>query len=666
MSQVSATRAVFEEIIELINSGEMQSAINLCEESLERFPRDVNILGLLGAIYLKQNRHEEAEGILRRTIEMAPSFAKPHEDLGILLFDLGRAEEAIPLLEQAAHLDPKSETALFNLGKARAKAGKGKEADEAFEAAFKLNPTRKLLAEAASLHAEGKFEEAERKYRAVLNEEPNNVNALRMLAMIAAAAQHIEDAERLLRKVTKLAPDYFTAQVDLGRIYKEQDRYEDAMACFRKAIELEPNNPKPWFLLAGTLAPAALTHDAVEAYQKCLSIRPDHAGALLGLGHTLKTVGRQEEGIAAYRRCIDLKPDNGETYWSLANLKTFRFTDEELAQMEQRLGSGEIKHESSEVNFMFALAKAYEDREDYDTAWKWYEEGNAKQRGLVSYDPVHAEVTNNALLDVFDEELFERLAGQGCSDDSPIFVLGLPRSGSTLIEQILASHSQVEGTSELPYLARVAASLNLNRADGINYPEAVRELKGDNLVQLGEDYLGYAQMHRTEGTTRFIDKMPNNFPNIGLLHLILPNAKIIDARRHPMDACLGNYRQLFAKGQNFTYDLTEIGEYFLQYQRMMDHWQALLPGKILTVQYEDNVTDFENQVRRIIEFCELPWEESCLRFYETDRPVRTASSEQVRQPIYADSLNYWKRYEDKLDELKEVLDPVLPRYAQPG
>ena len=450
--------------------------------------------------------------------------------------------------------------------------------------------------------------------------------------------------------------------MDLGRVYKEQDRYEEAIARFRKAIEIEPKNPKPWYMLAATLAPAALTGEAVDAYRRCIELKPDHAGAWLGLGHTLKTVGRQDEGIAAYRRCIELKPDNGETYWSLANLKTFRFSDGELRKMEERLASGEIHHESSAVNFMFALAKAYEDRGDFETAWRWYRDGNDKQRGLVSYDPAQLQITDDAILDVFDGHLLEQLAGQGCEDPSPIFVLGLPRSGSTLIEQILASHTMVEGTSELPYLARVASSLNRNRADGVNYPEAVRELEGRHLKQLGEDYLAYAQMHRIEGTPRFIDKMPNNFPHIGLLHLILPEAKIIDARRHPLDACLSNYRQLYAKGQNFSYDLFELGEYYLEYQRMMDAWHERLPGRILTVQYEDNVTDFEHQVRRIIEFCELPWEDACLRFYETDRPVRTASSEQVRQPIYSDSLNYWKRYEGKLGELIEAIEPIRDRY----
>ena len=243
-------------------------------------------------------------------------------------------------------------------------------------------------------------------------------------------------------------------------------------------------------------------------------------------------------------------------------------------------------------------------------------------------------------------------------------MLGLPRSGSTLVEQILASHSQVEGTSELPYLGRVAMSLNRNRADGVNYPEAVRELEAAHLTALGEDYINYAQLHRTEGKPFFIDKMPNNFPTIGFLNLILPQAKIIDARRHPLDACVGNFRQHYAKGQTFSYDLTDLGEYCLQYLRMMDHWHEALPGRILTVQYEEMVTDFENQAHRLLDHCELPWEEACGRFYETERPVRTASSEQVRQPIYTGALNFWRNYERHLDELIEIVEPVRARYRK--
>jgi len=281
-----------------------------------------------------------------------------------------------------------------------------------------------------------------------------------------------------------------------------------------------------------------------------------------------------------------------------------------------------------------------------------------------NYDPVRTETMNDAIVNVFDREFLQKNSGKGNPSPEPIFIVGLPRSGSTLLEQILASHSMVEGTAELPYAGIVSQSLNRNRADGINYPHAVRELGPQHFHQLGQDYLDLAQIHRTEGKPRFIDKMPNNFPHVGFLHLILPKAKIIDARRYPMDSCLSCFRQLFARGQSFTYDLTDIGEYFLQYERMMDYWHEVLPGRCLTVQYEDMVTDFDNQVARLLEYCELPFEENCARFYETDRPVRTASSEQVRQPVYTRSINFWRNHESHLDELKEVLAPVLPRYAQ--
>jgi hypothetical protein len=362
-----------------------------------------------------------------------------------------------------------------------------------------------------------------------------------------------------------------------------------------------------------------------------------------------------------------MRPGNGETYWSLANLKTFKLSDEDIQAMEAQVARQDQDEDldtQSRVNFLFALAKAYEDRGDFDRAWAYYEEGNFTQRMEENYDPVRTEVMNDEIIKVYDAEFLARYSGTGNPSPEPIFIIGLPRSGSTLLEQILASHSMVEGTAELPYAGIVANSMNRNRADGVNYPRAVRELSGQHFHRLGQQYLDLARIHRTEGRLRFIDKMPNNFPAVGLLHLILPNCKIIDARRYPMDSCLSCYRQLFARGQSFTYDLTDIGEYFLEYQRMMDYWHEVLPGRCLTVQYEDLVMDFDNQVRRLLEYCELPWEENCARFYETDRPVRTASSEQVRQPVYSRSINFWRNHASHLAELKAVLEPVLPRYAQ--
>lgn len=665
MSRSFATQSTLFETIELINSGQIGRAEAICRAAVERNDQDVNMTALLGATLYKAGKAEEAERWLRHTMRLAPNFAKPWSDLGQLLLDTRRPEEALDTLEQAVRLDPDDSDAWFSLGKARALLGRGAAADEAFEKSFELNPGRKALAQAAEHQQAGRWAEAEKICRDILRRDPRDVNALRLLGTCAAHAGRLREAERLLRRAVTQAPDYAEARRDLGRLFKEQQRLEEAIAEFEKAIELEPGVFQGHFLLASVLAPAARSYDAIEAYRKVIELRPKHAGGWLGLGHMLKTVGRQEEAIEAYRECIRLKPGNGEIYWSLANLKTYQLSDADIAEIQAQLALDKNEVDSqSRVNFLFALAKAWEDRGDFERAWRDYEEGNSTQRMDENYDPVRTEVLNDAIIQVFEPELLESRRGQGHPSNEPIFIVGLPRSGSTLLEQILASHSQVEGTAELPYVGIVSNSVSRNRADGVNYPHAVRSLDAAQLRQLGQDYLDLARIHRTEGRPRFIDKMPNNFPAVGFLQLVLPNAKIIDARRYPLDSCLSCYRQLFARGQSFTYDLTDIGEYFLQYQRMMDYWHDVLPGRVLTVQYEDMVTDFENQVRRLLDYCELPFEENCVRFWETERPVRTASSEQVRQPIYTQSIHRWRRYEQQLGELIEVLQPVLPRYAQ--
>jgi hypothetical protein len=331
--------------------------------------------------------------------------------------------------------------------------------------------------------------------------------------------------------------------------------------------------------------------------------------------------------------------------------------------MERHVASEGLSTQS-QVNFLFALGKAYEDRDDHARAWQYYRRGNEMQRTEVSYDPVQMETLNDRIVATFTAEFVASMQAAGDPDPGPIFILGLPRSGSTLLEQVLASHSAVEGTAELPYVGRLATSLGRHGVPSARYPEVVRTVDPDRFAVLGAEYLALARMHRRTAAPRFIDKMPNNFPNIGLIALMLPNARIVDARRHPLDACLSCYRQLFAKGQNFTYDLTEIGEYYLQYQRLMDHWSDVMPGRVLTVQYEEIVADFENQVRRLLDFCGLPWEDACLRFYESERPIRTPSSEQVRQPIYSRSVGHWRNYERHLGELIEVVAPIRDRYRR--
>ncbi|MFT6286464.1 MAG: tetratricopeptide (TPR) repeat protein [Halieaceae bacterium] len=661
MTQSNAPRSLFETIVEHMQANQHDVAIARCREALSRYPSDINLLALLGAALGDQGEFEEAESALRKVIDLAPTFAKPYEDLGILFMHQKRPEAAVPLLEKATRLDSKLEAAHFQLGVALAAIGRGKEADTAFEQSFELSPTRKMMALAGEHHQAGRLQDAEQLCRKVLQQNPKQVDALRMLGLIAAAAGDLDEAESLLRQALVEAPDHVPAMFELGRVLKELDRNEDAIEVYQAVIKIQPDNAKAWFRLGGTLGPAALTEQAVDAYKQCLQLNPNHAGAWLGLGHMLKTLGQQEEGIAAYQRCREIEPDLGEVYYSLANLKTYRFDDEELTQMKQRVESDAVKN-TSEVNFLFALAKALDDRGEFEQAWHYYERGNANQRMLVSYDPVMTETTNDDLISYFSRDCLSRFGGAGNPDQAPIFVLGMPRSGSTLVEQIIASHSQVEGTSELPYIGRLSKSLNRNRADGMRYPQVLDELEPRHFHQLGSRYLEMASMHRVEGAPRFIDKMPNNFPSVGFIHCLLPNAKIIDARRHPMDTCVGNLRQLYARGQTFSYDQVDLGEYYLQYQRMMDHWEEVLPGKVLRVQYEDTVNDLESQVSRILEFLGLPWEDQCLNFHTTDRAVRTASSEQVRQPIYTSGVGYWKNYETHLDELHETLEPILSRY----
>ncbi len=541
MNSPLAPKSVFDQALGLIDAGDFGAAEARCRAALVRYPRDVNIQALLGALLVKMDRGEEAETTLRAVIAAAPTFAKPHEDLGHLLVHANRPADALPILERATRLDPTLERAWFTLGKTLALLRRGPEADAAFEKCFALSPERRLMALAAEHHKEGRIEEAERLYRQVLRRSPRNVDAMRLLALIAVKMGHADDAENLLEHAISIAPDFQLAILDLGRLRKNQDRYGEALECFDRAIALDPSQAQAHYLRAGTLARASFTQEAIDSYRECLMRRPGHIGALLGLGHVLKAVGEYEEAVASYNDCIRHAPHFGETYWSLANLKTYRFDDAMVAEMEKRAATADTDAEveaeasvQSEVNFLFALAKAHEDRGDFARAWDFYRRGNEKQRSEVHYDPVQTEVMNDRLVGTYTAEFLASKADAGHSDSSPIFILGLPRSGSTLLEQILASHSQVEGTSELPYIGRMATSLNRNHAEGVNYPESMHELAPAHLERLGGDYLELARMHRRSAAPRFIDKMPNNFPNVGFISLILPNAR--DHRRAPPPA----------------------------------------------------------------------------------------------------------------------------------
>ena len=655
-----AARRAFDRAVRLMKAHDFAAAGALLEAALEHAPNDPNLLRLLGVSLTKQNRNAEAEKTLTRVVRLVPNFALAHENLADALLQQGRLDEAARSLKTAIRHNPESDAANRKLVEVLALTGRGDEADEAFRHSLEGDPDRAAIVEAMELNRIGESKQSEKILRGLLRRNPEHLDALRLMGVHCARKELYNDAEAFFRRAVDLAPDFWLAWINLGAALNEQQKFDEADTAYKQALQLKPESVFTLEKLGANSLFDGRHEDAVYYLDAALERDPAHFPSLLCLGHVLKTVGRQEEAIDAYRRCAAARPDFGEAYWSLANLKTFRFSGSEVREMEKQLDgvSGKADGEDSEIAFSFALAKAFEDRRNYGKAFEYYSRGNARKRPRLNYDPIEFQRTNDRIIDVFTREFFEERAGQGCEDDSPILIVGLPRSGSTLLEQILASHSQVEGTAELHYLLRLATETGMTRSDGVRYPECMLEMKPHHFRDLGREYMENTERHRS-GARYFTDKMPNNFTGIGFLQAILPNAKVIDARRHPLDSCLGSFKQLFARGQIFTYDLYDLAHCYIQYMRLIDHWNEALPGKLLTVHYEDVVSDLEQQARRIAAHCGLGWEDGMLRYHETERAVKTASSEQVRQPIYSGSVNLWRRYEDELGELIDYLEPVL-------
>jgi len=466
------------------------------------------------------------------------------------------------------------------------------------------------------------------------------------------------DSEALLRRATQLAPDHVSAWLNLGVILAEQNRRMEAIECFKKATRLEPAHAGAWALLGNAYAQASYPEKSVQAYRRSLKLTPDVAHNQMSLGHVLKTVGDQDGALSAYREAIRLRPQFGEVYWSMANLKIFKFENEEVNEMLKQVGRESLT-ESEDVHFRFALGKALEDKKDYDQAWHYYHTGNQHKRMTVEYDPDEARNRRKDIREVFSRAFLDENEGNGLNAPDPILILGMPRSGSTLIEQILASHSQVEGTSELPNLGNISASIGRYRSDNLQFPQTCLNLRKKDWRAYGQQYIDETRRYRETDKPFFTDKLPNNFPMVGFLHLILPNAKVINTFRHPIDTLLGNYKQLFGHGQNFTYDMYDLADYYKQYHRIIRHWHDVLPGKVLDVHYEDTVLDLEGQVRRILDHCGLGFEQACVNFHKNTRSVKTASSEQVRQPIYTGALGTWRRYEQHLDIWKAEMEDII-------
>jgi len=634
-------------------------AEELCRDYLSQNPGCTEHLRLLSHALMKQKRFTEAEEKLRFAISLSPDYPQLYEDLGSAFAMQSRYEEAIPELEKAIRLQPALPLAHKKLGQALAAVGRGKEADEEFQVYIDGDPNREAIIKAADLLNEDKTEEAIDILQAILKSTPDHVNAMRYLALAYRRGEKkLQDAEALLKSATRLAPDFIPAWFDLGSLLSLRDKRMEAIAAYQKVVQLDPDNAAAWGGLGSAYAIAMYPDKSAEAYAKSVALKPDVPNVLMGQAHVLKTLGDQAEALKSYRAAIKIKPEFGEVYWSMANLKIFQFEEEEVSSMLQQLESDNLT-ESEEIHFRFALGKAFEDKKDYEQAWHYYHTGNQQQRMTVEHHPLKMETRHSQLKQIFNKEFLQERADVGYDVSDPILIVGLPRSGSTLIEQILASHTLVEGTSELPVLGKLSESIGQYRTDGIKYPEAAKDLRNKDWRAYGQQYIEETQRHRVTDKPFFTDKLPNNFPQVGLLSLILPNAKVINARRHPFDSCLGSYKQLFSKGQNFTYDMLDLAHYYQLYDAMMKHWHEVLPGKVLDVHYEETVDDLENQVRCILDFCDLPFEQSCVDFHQTERAVKTASSEQVRQPIYTGALGTWRRYEKHLDLWQEQLGDIV-------
>jgi tetratricopeptide (TPR) repeat protein len=633
-------------------------AADLCRDALLDEPRDDKMRVLFGTVLVRQNKFSQAETELRDVISRFPEIPKAHRELGNALIAQGKGDDAIACYKRVIELTPDNPAAHRDLAMAFKTLGRSDDAERALDESFELDPERKELVLALEHQRAGEFGKAEIICRDILRRDPRNVNATRMLGTLARDLGKSRLAARMLRNAVKLAPDFFGARLDLARALIEIDELDECEELLKNTIRMQPDMPATFSVLGNLYSKRGQFEEAVKIYEEAIRLQPNHGPSLAAMGHALKTIGQQERSIDTYRNCITRHPEFGEAYWALANLKTFRFNDDEIETMERHINDEKLSDETR-VNFNYALGKAHEDRENYDRAFACYHKGNELRRPHENYDPVQTEAVHDQIIETITPELLESNSGFGDPDPAPLFIVGLPRSGSTLIEQILASHSQVDGTHELPDLPRIIRAINEQRPQGDGYPQGLKHY-GEELKELGQQYLEWTKRYRKDAPY-FTDKMPNNFASIGLIALILPNARVVNARRHPLDSCMGCYKQLFYKGQSFTYDLVELGEYYLEYQRMMDHWHQVVPHMVLDIQYEDMVADQENQTRQLIEHCGLPWEDGVLRFYETDRAVITASSEQVRQPIYSKSVNSWRRFEDHLEPLIEVLEPLLAK-----
>ena len=647
------------EATDAVKDGSFEHALNLLKVILKDHPDHIDSLYLaaVSSRYLRQ--FEDSKKFIEHLLLNAPDMGRAYQELGHLNRDMGDEEQAVVHYRQACELNPALIAGWNYLYQYFAKNNNKPAADHALEQINKLQSLPGVLLYIDQILNEGRLGMAEAKCRAFLKENPTHTHAMSLLAEIANRLGYFDDAEFLLEKAVEFNPNDGDLRMKYATILRKKQKFAKTMEQVNILCDQYPDNLTYQAQKASEIMQNGDHEEAITLLDHILSKNPYNFSTLTSKGHAQKTLGRTDQAIQSYQSAYQIKPDHGEAFFSLANLKTYSFSNSELDSMREQVGRVDLSLRDK-AYFHFALAQGCEVNGEYDEAFFHLERGNRIKNDQSQYSIERMEKELQAQIDVCDENFFRDLGNGGHQTKDPIFILGLPRAGSTLIEQILASHSMIDGTLELPNILSIAQSL---RGDDIygklgNYPKSMESLTLEQREDLGRGYIEDTRMHRKDAPM-FTDKMPNNFRHIGLIHLIMPNAKIIDARRYSLDCCFSMFKQLFAQGQEFSYGLAEAGSYYKSYVKLMDHWNRVLPNQILRVNNEDIIEDLEGQVMRILEFLELPFEEECISFYETDRSVRTASSEQVRRPINKEGMERWKPYSRNLKPLLNHLGEDL-------
>jgi tetratricopeptide (TPR) repeat protein len=654
-------RAAYAEALTALRTGRAATAERQLRAIQARAPGDVNSLRLLGVALLDQDKVSAAIETLERAVAAAPPFWPARTDLARAYRSGGRLEASREELQRVVAAAPTLPAAWLAYGDVLVDLGKYPDARVAYERARLCDPYARRIEEAtAALVAEDR-KSAELIFREILKADPSHVAAVCGLAAVSLTVSRGGDALRLLHHALKQSAHLPLIWRGLCQTMVDLGRLPEAEATVRRLLKIEPENTNNWVLLGTVCTRLMRQQDALPAFEEAARLSPSEVRLRLSIGHVHKTLGNRRESEEAYKTCLRLDPSFGEAYWSLADLKNYDFDDAEIAAM-QTLLKGDGGDDKDQAQVHFALGRAFEQKRDYAKAFTHYAIGNMRRRKTVPFDIEAFENKTHRVRECFNSAFFAQRANAGYADSSPIFIVGLPRSGSTLIEQILASHSKVEGTFELPNVLTIVREFDHANPEHDAYPENVRAVPLEQFAMLGRRYIDETAALRT-GRPRFIDKMPNNFSHVGLIHGMLPNAVIIDARRHPMDSCFSTYKQYFAEGQSFSYALEDLGRYYRCYSSLMDHWDAVLPGKVLHLRYEELVHDPETNIRRLLAHCGLDFEPACLAFHETRRLVRTASAEQVRQPLYTSGVGHWKHFESQLEPLRRALGDSMERFA---